>query len=626
MQEKYLRLLKIMSDTAENYWSSEMLGTRTGSSPRSVIRHIKEMKLKEAEGGFIIHSWKGKGYQLEITDQERFKRLWADAEDQEVTEVLLCLLLKRTCKLDDLADMFHYSRSGMSRIMEKAGQSLEEHGLKLLSKPYVGLFVYGNEIHIRNYLYYLIEKSSLPEAVRYLNLDEEKTGQVREFLKEELGNRGVTMQEKDELFFLKYMGIQLARIRLGKMIKTDYFAKISNTEHLRQDMAVTQRVTDIFISEMKTVSGFEIENIYLALVYRQAFWQNGIVDCVDERNLQFYQDIVERSLERIKENYKIDLEHDEILVNGLILHIASNFRRYLLGMEMENLFYNSVLEVYPTAYYYAMEAAEEIFNYTKLSLSKYEISFLGMHFASFLERNLKDKKWKTAIICGSGFGTARLLESKLLNKYTSLEIIGAFSAEEIDGKALDADFYISTMPLAKAEVNGKPWVEISPLLSPQEQLELEKFFCQMKEDKSRLENGVTKYFLGIDTKMGKEKLLDHLCSWCMENGLISGEEAQGILAREELVSTEIVEGIAMPHGLIEGKSFLVFTLLKVPVQWGRTKVKIVILGCFARGDERMKEELEFIFRLLLNETARSRMTACKNEKELRTYVEACYGE
>lgn len=101
--------------------------------------------------------------------------------------------------------------------------------------------------------------------------------------------------------------------------------------------------------------------------------------------------MTERAFQRIKNDYKVDLFQDDILVNGLVLHLASNFSRYLLGMETENLFYNDVLESYPTAYYYAMEVAEEISVWTKLSLSKYEISFLGMHFASYLERSLKSK-------------------------------------------------------------------------------------------------------------------------------------------------------------------------------------------------------------------------------------------
>ncbi len=89
----------------------------------------------------------------------------------------------------------------------------------------------------------------------------------------------------------------------------------------------------------------EIENIYLALVYRQAFWQNGYVDSINEKNLQFYQDMTERAFQRIKNDYKVDLFQDDILVNGLVLHLASNFSRYLLGMETENLFYNDVLKV-----------------------------------------------------------------------------------------------------------------------------------------------------------------------------------------------------------------------------------------------------------------------------------------
>ena len=110
-------------------------------------------------------------------------------------------------------------------------------------------------------------------------------------------------------------------------------------------------------------------------------------------------------------------------------------------METENLFYNDVLESYPTAYYYAMEVAEEISVWTKLSLSKYEISFLGMHFASYLERSLKSKKWKCAIIYGSGIGSAKLLESRLHNKYPHLEVIGTGLLEEAEKKRKKQTFY-----------------------------------------------------------------------------------------------------------------------------------------------------------------------------------------
>ena len=111
-----------------------------------------------------------------------------------------------------------------------------------------------------------------------------------------------------------------------------------------------------------------------------------------QKNLQFYQDMTERAFQRIKNDYKVDLFQDDILVNGLVLHLASNFSRYLLGMETENLFYNDVLESYPTAYYYAMEVAEEISVWTKLSLSKYEIRFFGHAFCILFGEKSKVEK------------------------------------------------------------------------------------------------------------------------------------------------------------------------------------------------------------------------------------------
>ncbi|MDD3361147.1 MAG: PTS sugar transporter subunit IIA [Hespellia sp.] len=625
MQKKYLQLLTMMSETSKAYWSSVELGREIGCSSRTVLRYIKELKEKETEGGFRIEVYKGKGFQLKVEDSELFGQLWEKEEDREVSAVLFRLLLEETCKLDDLAEMFHYSRSGMSGIMERVEYELEEQGLRLLSKPYIGFLVHGNEIYIRNYLYLLLEGKNLEESMKVLMMDEKAVEAVRSFIYQELKGKNVGIVDSCELFFLKYLGIQQARIRLHRMIKTDYFADIGNTAHLLQDTAVAEQIALIWQKHTEKKYYNEIENVYLALVYRQAFWQNGIVDMINEKDLRFYQRIVERSFTRIHKNYQINLSKDEILVNGLILHIASNFRRYLLGMEMKNLFYNNVLEIYPTAYYYAMEVAEEISNYTKLSLSKYEISFLGMHFASFLERNLTVRKWRSAIICVSGFGTAQLLESKLMNRYQSIEIIGSFSTEELEREPQDVDFYISTVPLNREKTRGKPWVQMSPILSFSEQLSLEQVINELNNRGSWKKNGVEKHFVCMKKKMEKEELLLDLCRECREEGLISDIEAEGILSREELVSTEIVEEIAMPHGLIEGESFLVFAILPTPVMWGRTKVKVVVLGCFQRGDERMKEELEFLFRLFLNEEIRGKILASENEEELEKCIEGYYG-
>lgn len=112
----------------------------------------------------------------------------------------------------------------------------------------------------------------------------------------ELAQKSVHKRKENELFFLKYLLIQKQRIAIGKTIKTDYFANISQTVHLNHDMEVVRNIQKRIETSVCPKSDEEIENIYLALVYRQAFWQNGYVDSINEKNLQFYQDMTERSI------------------------------------------------------------------------------------------------------------------------------------------------------------------------------------------------------------------------------------------------------------------------------------------------------------------------------------------
>ena len=300
MQEKYKQLLEALLESSKEFLNSQELGELAGISQRTVIRYMKELKEQSLKYGFFIHTVKGRGYRLEIIEEEKFRDALAVEEDVEVTKVLFKLFFERTCKLDDLAELLHYSRSGMSRIIEKVEKKLEREGLRLLNKPYVGFFIGGSEVYIRNYLYKLLKKKSLEETEKIFRVPREMLAKVRSEIDAELAQKSVHKRKENELFFLKYLLIQKQRIAIGKTIKTDYFANISQTVHLNHDMEVVRNIQKRIETSVCPKSDEEIENIYLALVYRQAFWQNGYVDSINEKNLQFYQDMTERAFQRIK--------------------------------------------------------------------------------------------------------------------------------------------------------------------------------------------------------------------------------------------------------------------------------------------------------------------------------------
>lgn len=618
--KKKKKLLRILSESKEKWWNSPELAEEIGVSQRTVLRYMKELKTEEADGGYELQSQKGKGYYFRVVDEEKFYvRL---EENTNVQEILWKLLFEETCKIDDLTEKYHYSRSGIAGILNKVTEEVEQHGLQLIGKPYVGLMIYGNEIYIRNYAWKLLENETEEKAARILGFTSENREKVATVLSKRQEIQDQKKRQEKKNFFLKYLGIQLARIRMGKTICTGFFTNLNADRHFQDDLKVAKQILGLCGVEEK--SRYEMEEVYLALIYRQAFWQNGIVDSVDEKNLSFYQKIVESALNRIRRDCRIEFLKDETLVNGLILHIASSYRKYLLGMETENYFHNTMLESYPTAYYFAVEVAKEISGYTGLPLSKYEISFLGMHFASFLERNLQSRNWKVALVCQSGFGTAQLLKSRLIKFYNHLEIAGVFSLEEGEKVPDEIDFLITTVPLTEEQARKKAWIQVSPMLPAEEQISLERMFQQMSKKTPQLEEKIAKYFLHIKGVRDKTELMLKVCDRYVERQRISPKEKEGILEREKLVSTEIVEGVAMPHGLIEGESFLSFIILDEPVVWGRTTVKLVILGCFQRGDDRMKEELEQLFKMLLDERIREEMLSCVTEKQLEEKINGYY--
>lgn len=622
MQSKKKRLIKILSESTEQFWNSSQLAETLHTSQRTILRYMKELKEEEGAGGFCLSSFKGKGYAFKIADWEKLQQYLKN--DENVQNVLFKILIENTCKLDELADCLNYSRSGMAGIVNEVTDEIERHGLKLISKPYVGFVVHGNEICIRNYIYQLVEKTELSEAEAVLKMPKACVEQVRESIRIYLENRNVCKKKEKEEFFLKYLGIQLRRIQQRQTINTGFFTDLNNESHFQDDLKIAKSLLELCGIQEDSISNYDIEVVYLALVYRQAFWQNGFVDTIDERNLGFYQMLVEKALEQILQNYNVDLSEDEILVSGLILHIASSYRKYLLGMETENYFHDTMLGNYPTAYYYAMEVAEVISNYTRLPLSKYEVSFLGMHFASFLERNLQNYSFKVAIICMSGMGTAQLLKTRLKNFYNRLEIVGVYSLDEWDEQMETSDLLITTVPLDSQSARGKVWVQVSPLLAAEEQIALEQVFKRLGRARRWEKNGVPKHFHYLRGRLKKQEIIEHICNKYVRDGMISEEEKIGILEREQLVSTEILEGVAMPHGLIQKESFLIFIMLEHPVLWGRTKVKLVILGCFKRGDTRMKEELEHLFRIFLNEESKQELLTCETTLQLEEKINGYY--
>lgn len=101
-------------------------------------------------------------------------------------------------------------------------------------------------------------------------------------------------------------------------------------------------------------------------------------------------------------------------------------------------------------------------------------------------------------------------------------------------------------------------------------------------------------FLGMEAKT-KEEVIKFAGEQLVKLGYVEPQYVDGMLAREELVSTYLGESIAVPHGTIEAKQFvkktgIVFCQFPEGVQWGEDEddVAKMVIGIAAQGDEHIE--------------------------------------
>ena len=143
---------------------------------------------------------------------------------------------------------------------------------------------------------------------------------------------------------------------------------------------------------------------------------------------------------------------DPILKEVLIKHFAS----YLPKTQNKK---NPLLDVIKKKYVYAFEicisSIEQIKLLRRYHLNEDDIGYIAIHIAA-IERQYvgNNSQLKTALICGQGFSSSRLLEATLKRKFAeNIKVTNILSYAEFKTAQLnDIDLIISTIPLEHEEI------------------------------------------------------------------------------------------------------------------------------------------------------------------------------
>lgn len=596
MDERDQHILRLLRTAGLDYVSTASLAAMTGLSTRTVIRRLEKLEAESQTNGFLLEKNRRKGYRLQVLDARSFDLFWRDAVEKSahsdvVHEIALSLLLDGSIRLDDLAEKQNYSRSSLSRMLSEVTAFLALYGLALENKAYKGLIVTGNEMAIRAAIAKLAFSGHTAEQIKgrfaLPDFDMDAALSCIEAAREKHGFR-----KKEQGNFLSYLMLCAARIRIGCALDwepEDVVLQESSVD------AVTEVLSGIPALFPEVPDPLEIR--YLSLAFEHAYLSTLQFRQSYRDNPGFYQKHVIEAFGRIKVNYHKDFFDDPLVLGELSEQLAASGHRYLLGIDTEAPYAEMVQIRFPMARYFALELAEVITRETKMPVLPGELGLLIMHIAASLERTEHPKK-RVALLYRSEFGSASLLKSRLQREYEDLEIVGAYGMEEAEALTPSLDLYLVTAPMEGGVLNGKPVIALSPLLGEDDRRTLDAALRALHPPVALKSFFQEDCFFVVERQMKKDAALQTLLDTLVTRGRISSADKAAILAREALASTEVVPSVAMPHCFIQGTSFLAFAVLKTPILWEKTKARLVLLGFFQKGDERIKQLLPQLYRVL----------------------------
>lgn len=172
-----------------------------------------------------------------------------------------------------------------------------------------------------------------------------------------------------------------------------------------------------------------------------------------------------------------DFRKDEQLFNDLMAHMSAAIKRVANTLNVSpNPLLMKVTEKYQWITQSVESQLKKVFGQYRFSFD--EIGYIVIHFATSLERYPISKDLSVLVICSSGIGTARILESRIrkyLPEFKKVQIGKISQMSQIDYK--DYDLILATIFLPGFTL---PYKVISPLLLEDEITEIRSQLYQLK--------------------------------------------------------------------------------------------------------------------------------------------------
>lgn len=503
--------------------------------------------------------------------------------DKEFYTLKISFLLFRRefIKIENLCDDLSLSRSVVNDVLNGVKRLLLKWNISVLPKPHYGLYVQGEESDIRRFMFENLVLKNEDELYKLLEIDSSTYFSLRERIIAVILNFDVSINDSILEQLLLYIEIMTLRIK-------DRHSLLDENFHL--DKASFEYILSEKIYHELPYS-LRNESLDSEIHWIGRFIIGKCLKKADSEKLEEYEivnKILPEALAMIKETYGFDFSHDIDLYTSMSIHLNALCKR----AKVDNYLINPMLDNIKTYSLLAYDMATDISIYFNRMLGVVlpddEISYFAIYLHLAIERQKqKIVPRKALAVCPSGKGMSEMVAHyirKQFGEYISeLRTCGYYELESIDYSQYD---YIFTMKPLALQV-PLPVIEFS--LNANKQI-IEKTRLQILGKKNMdfpLSTLTPPSLFYADVKAeNKEDALQKIVARIGSVIALSPMFYESVIRREEIVSTELDNGFAIPHPLerdMAAQSFFSVTILNAPILWGKKKIRIILLT-YIKGD------------------------------------------
>jgi len=641
ISEREVEIIKILLSRDEPIVVDE-LAEKLNVSNKTVRNDLKNVEnyldekglklLKKPGTGIIIEGPENKKLDLstELSNTSKFMEPFSpEARKNYILRRLF--MSNKNITIKELSDELFVSKVTIHKDLEAVEGWLSKYNLKLIKKTNYGIEISGDEENWRNAAASLIVSNKGQDEIKEL-LYEDYTGRIdyktltrlKELIDidyKKLEKIVSNMESRLEFRFsyeafvslIIHIAISIERLRRNKDIRLsiDVLNKLKKHEEYSIAEKAAKEIEDNFgIKLPDSEVGYILLHI-LGAKMQQNRLNNIDIEIKDDENIDIAVTMAKEIIKIAEKALSVDFSGDSQLLNGLILHLKPTINRLKYGLTLRNPILNQIKENYPDIFGVAWMTSTVFEKYIGKKAGEEELGYITLHLGAAFER--AKKPLRALVVCSSGIGTSQLLAVRLERWFKNIEVVDIVSSLSLNDVMSDnVDFIISTVSVE----SNKPVINITPLFTQSDIKKLENFIDEYYESKKIVDVEI----INVDREFEEKiTLLKHIVSELIRTGYVKNEYLDDVLKREEVSSTYIGNGIAIPHGNPENvnKSVISVTRLKKPISWGDGDVTLVIMVSINTAD--IKYASKF-FRKLYNNiddmNFRENLLKMKDKKEI----------